>query len=114
MSRRALVPLLVVLGAAGIAGGALPRWWTVHWTHPLLGTQTATFTGRQLSPALFALALVALAGIGAVAAAHGPLRRTIGALLAAVGALTVVTVVSALSSIPSALVREVNPQVERI
>lgn len=114
MSRRALVPLLVVLGAASIAGGALPRWWTVHWTHPLLGAQTATFTGRQVSPALFALALVAVAGIGAVAAARGVLRRIVGALLAAVGALTVVAVVSALSSIPATLVHDANPQVERI
>lgn len=114
MSRRALIPLLVVLGAASTAGGALPRWWTVHWTHPLLGAQTSTFTGRQVSPALFALALVAIAGIGAVAAARGVLRRIVGALLAAVGGLTLVAVVSALSSLPTTLVHDANPQVERI
>lgn len=114
MRARAVVPALVVLGAAATAGGALPRWWTVHWTHPLLGAQTSTFTGRQMSPALFALALVAVAGIGAVAAARGWLRRIIGLLVAATGAVTIAAVASGLTSTPAALVHDANPQVERI
>jgi hypothetical protein len=108
------VPALVVAGAAAIAGGALARWWSVRWSHPMLGEQTSTFTGRQAAPALLVTALVAVAGLGAVAAARGALRRVIGLLVAAAGALAVVAVWSGIGSVPADRVTEANPQVQRI
>ncbi len=109
-----LVPLLVVLGAAAIAGGAITRWWTVHWVHPMLGEQTSSFTGRQVAPALLVIALVAVAGLAAVAAARGVLRRVIGLLVGVAGGLAVLAAWSGAAGIPVERISEANPQVERV
>lgn len=113
-SGRARVPLLLVLGAALVAGGALARWWTVEWVQPLQGPRTDGVTGRQAAPALLALALVAVAGLGATAAVRGLGRRLIGLLIAAAGIAAGVAVVLAVAEVPESVIREANPQVERV
>lgn len=114
MTPRVVAPASVVLGAAAAAGGSLPRWWTVHWVHRMLGTQTTEIVGRQAAPSLLVMAAVAIAGIGAAAAAGNVPRRVIGLLLSVVGALSVVVVVSAARSLPAAVITERYPQLERI
>lgn len=114
MTPRVVAPASVVLGAAAAAGGSLPRWWTVHWVHRMLGAQTTEVVGRQAAPSLLVMAAVAIAGIGAVAAAGNVPRRVIGLLLAVVGALMVVVVLSAARSLPGAVITERYPQLERV
>lgn len=114
MRSRAAAPTLVVLGAVVVGGGTLPRWWTAHWVQPILGEQATGITGRQAAPALLVIALVAMAGIGAVAAARGVLRRIIGLLVAVAGILAVIAAVAGSRSLPAAVVTDAHPQLERI
>lgn len=111
---RGRVPLLLVLGVALLAGGALTRWWTVEWVQPLQGPRADGVTGRQAAPALLALALVAVAGLGAAAAVRGVGRRLIGVLIAATGVGGIVAVVLAVTEVPESVIREAHPQVERV
>jgi len=114
VTSRSAAPAAVLIGAAAVAGGSLPRWWTVHWVHRMLGPQTTEIVGRQVAPSLLVMAAVAIAGIGAVAAAGSVPRRVIGLLLAAVGGLVVVVVVSTARSLPAAAITERSPQLERV
>jgi uncharacterized membrane protein (TIGR02234 family) len=102
------------MGAVAVAGGALPRWWTAHWLQPMLGEQITGVTGRQAAPALLVIALVAVAGIGAVAAARGAVRRIIGLLVAVAGVLAVIAAVVGTRSLPTAVITDAHPQLERI
>lgn len=114
MTPRLMAPAAVVLGAVAAAGGSLPRWWTVHWVHRMLGAQSTEIAGRQAAPSLLVMAAVAIAGIGAVAAAGNVPRRLIGLLLVVVGGLVVVVVISAVRSVPGSVVTERYPQLERV
>ncbi|MFC4020243.1 Trp biosynthesis-associated membrane protein [Micromonospora sp. GCM10011542] len=79
--------VLLCLAGAGLALWAATRGWTVELTArpaPLPPVREAR-TGAALLPWLPALALVALAGGGAVLATRGRLRRLLGALLAVLG-----------------------------
>lgn len=113
-SGRGRVPLLLLLGALLLAGGALARWWTVEWVQPLQGNRTDGVTGRQAAPALLALALVAVAGLGAAAAVRGVGRRLIGVLIAVTGIGGALASVLAATRIPEQVIREAHPQVERV
>ncbi|WP_246568215.1 Trp biosynthesis-associated membrane protein [Polymorphospora rubra] len=81
------VAVLLGLVGAGLASYAATRTWAVELIPrpaPLPPTRTAA-TGGDLLPWLTALALVALAGAGAVLATRGVVRRIVGALLALIG-----------------------------
>jgi hypothetical protein len=86
--RRALaVALLLCLAGAAVALFAGSRTWAVELTArpaPLPMART-TRTGGDLLPWLPALALVGLAGAGAVLATRGAARRLLGGLLLLVG-----------------------------
>ncbi|MDG4805265.1 Trp biosynthesis-associated membrane protein [Micromonospora sp. WMMD1120] len=86
--RRALTyAVLLCLAGAGLALWAATRGWSVELTArpaplpPVRGTRT----GASLLPWLPALAVVTLAGAGAVLATRGRVRRVLGVLLAALG-----------------------------
>ena len=99
--RREMV-LLLVLGAAGagLALLALRQGWAQVRTHapsPLPDSVT-TETGQALVPAAGALALAALAGLAAVLATRGVLRRIAGVVLAGFGVGIAVTVSAGISA----------------
>jgi uncharacterized membrane protein (TIGR02234 family) len=100
-ARRELV-LLLVLGAAGagLTLLALRQGWAQVRTHapsPLPDSVT-TETGQALVPAAGALALAALAGLAAVLATRGVLRRIAGVVLAGFGVGIAVTVSAGISA----------------
>jgi uncharacterized membrane protein (TIGR02234 family) len=100
-ARREMV-LLLVLGAAGagLALLALRQGWAQVRTHapsPLPDSVT-TETGQALVPAAGALALAALAGLAAVLATRGTVRRIAGVVLAGFGVGIAVTVSAGISA----------------
>ncbi|MFF5172137.1 Trp biosynthesis-associated membrane protein [Micromonospora sp. NPDC000089] len=79
--------VLLCLAGAGLAWWASTRTWSVELTaRGSLPTARQARTGADLLPWLSALALVGLAGGGAVLATRGRVRRLLGALLALLGA----------------------------
>lgn len=86
--RRALA-LAVALCAVGsaVAWFAATRTWNETVTHRVapLPPSTAAQTGDQVMPGLAALAVVGLAGAGAILATRGLARRLVGVLLMLVG-----------------------------
>jgi hypothetical protein len=86
--RRLTIAVLLCLVGAGVAVFATSRTWSVDVTPrpaPLPSVRVAR-TGGDLLPWVPALALVGLAGAGAVLATRGLVRRLIGALLVFAGA----------------------------
>jgi uncharacterized membrane protein (TIGR02234 family) len=85
--RRLLAYTVVVcLGGAGLALYGVTRVWSVVVTaRPGLSDVRATRTGAEVLPWLPALALVGLAGAGALLATRGRARRILGGVLAGVG-----------------------------
>ncbi len=84
------------LAGAGLALFALSRVWSVQVTaRPGLSDLRTARTGGGELPWLPALALVALAGAGALLATRGTARRAVGVLLAVVGVATAVGTVAA-------------------
>jgi len=88
MSRRSyLLSLLACLAGAGLAAYGATRTWSVQVTpRPGLSDLRTVATGTDIAPWLIGLALVGLAGTGALLATHGWLRRGLGGLLVLVGA----------------------------
>ena len=88
MSRRAyLLALLACLAGAGLAAYAATRVWSLQVTaRPGLSDLRTARTGADVEPWLIGLALVALAGTGALLATAGRVRRGLGVLLILVGA----------------------------
>jgi uncharacterized membrane protein (TIGR02234 family) len=83
------------LAGAGLALYAATRTWSVEVTErPGLSDLRATTTGAAHEPWLAGLALVALAGAGALLATRGLPRRLVGVLLAAAGAAVAVGAVA--------------------
>jgi uncharacterized membrane protein (TIGR02234 family) len=88
MNRRShLVAIVACLAGAGLTLYAVTRTWSVRVETrtglPELRTET---TGADAQPWLIGLALVALAGTGALLATRGVVRRILGGLLAVAGA----------------------------
>ncbi|MFC0003235.1 Trp biosynthesis-associated membrane protein [Micromonospora siamensis] len=78
--------VLLSLAGAGLALYAATRTWTVELTdRPPLPPTRAVRTGAALLPWLPALAVVGLAGGGALLATRGAVRRALGALLGLLG-----------------------------
>ncbi len=88
MNRRPyLLTLVACLAGAGLAAYAATRVWSVTVvTRPGLSDLRTERTGADIEPWLIGLALVALAGTGALLATHGRVRRGLGVLLALTGA----------------------------
>ncbi|WP_435820031.1 Trp biosynthesis-associated membrane protein [Micromonospora purpureochromogenes] len=79
--------VLLCLAGAGLAFWAATRTWSVEVTpRGSLPSARQGRTGADLLPWLSALALVGLAGGGAVLATRGRVRRLLGGLLALLGA----------------------------
>jgi uncharacterized membrane protein (TIGR02234 family) len=79
--------VVACLAGAGLALYAATRVWSVHVTvRPGLTSLRATSTGAAHAPWLIGLAVVALAGAGALLATRGLARRVLGALLIVTGA----------------------------
>ena len=88
MSRRSyLLSLLACLAGAGLAAYAVTRTWSVQVVQrPGLSDLRTARTGVDVAPWVIGLALVGLAGTGALLATYGRVRRALGVLLALVGA----------------------------
>jgi uncharacterized membrane protein (TIGR02234 family) len=87
MNRRSYALTLVAcLAGAGLALYAVTRTWSLHVT-PRTGMSDlrTVRAGADVEPWVIGLALVALAGTGALLATRGWARRTLGALLTLVG-----------------------------
>jgi uncharacterized membrane protein (TIGR02234 family) len=103
----ALALLLDLIGA-GAAVLITSRPWqtiTVDRARPL-GDVSVEITGRSLDGALLGLTLIALAGVVAVLATKGIVRRVIGALIALAGALLAVRALANLSAVGPVRARE--------
>ncbi|AGZ40348.1 hypothetical protein AFR_10295 [Actinoplanes friuliensis DSM 7358] len=78
--------VLFCLAGAGLAVYAVTRTWSeVVTERPGLSALRAIRTGADLEPWVIGLALVALAGAGALLATRGIVRRVLGGLLALAG-----------------------------
>lgn len=87
MRRRSYALSLVAsLAGAGLACYAVTRTWSIELT-PRTGMSDlrTVHTGTDLEPFVLGLAVVALAGTGALLATHGWLRRALGVLLTLAG-----------------------------
>jgi uncharacterized membrane protein (TIGR02234 family) len=79
--------VVACLAGAGLSLYAASRVWSVHVTvRPGLTNLRSTTTGAAHTPWLVGLALVALAGAGALLATHGVVRRVLGVVLIVTGA----------------------------
>ena len=90
--RQLAVVVLVCAAASGLVLFAVTRVWLVETTprpEPL-GPLVQSHTGASLMPALPAMALVMLAGAGAILASRGIARQVIGGLIALAGVATAV------------------------
>jgi uncharacterized membrane protein (TIGR02234 family) len=98
----AVALLLDLLGAVGVLLIATRTWQTVTTPRPApLHDDVLDMTGRTVDAAPTALALVALAGVVAVLATRGVVRRVVGGLLAVAGLALVwrsITAAGALST----------------
>jgi uncharacterized membrane protein (TIGR02234 family) len=84
--RRLTVAVLLCASGAGLALYGVTRTWSEIVTErPGLSALRAVRTGADLAPWVIGLALVALAGAGALFAVRGLARRVLGALLALAG-----------------------------
>jgi uncharacterized membrane protein (TIGR02234 family) len=94
-SRRLASAVLACAAGAGLAVYAATRTWSVHVVaRPGLSDLRTARTGAEQSPLLVGLALVALAGAGALLATRGAVRRALGGLLALAGAAVAVVAVA--------------------
>jgi uncharacterized membrane protein (TIGR02234 family) len=85
--RTQLVSVLACLAGAGLTLYAVTRVWSVQVeTRPGLSDLRTEQTGAESQPWLIGLALVALAGAGALLATRGTVRRGLGVLLTVIGA----------------------------
>jgi uncharacterized membrane protein (TIGR02234 family) len=88
MTRRSYyLALLACLAGAALALYAITRTWSIHLTpRPGMSALREARTGTDIEPWVTGLALVALAGTGALLATSGWARRAVGLLLALAGA----------------------------
>ncbi|GAB2589762.1 hypothetical protein Aab01nite_41180 [Paractinoplanes abujensis] len=90
-----LLALLACLAGAGIAAYGATRTWSVEITpRPEMSNLRTVRTGVDIAPWVIGLALVGLAGTGALLATHGRLRRALGGLLMLVGAGVAISAVA--------------------
>ena len=84
--RRLAYSVLLCAAGAGLALYGVTRTWSeIVTARPGMSSLREVRTGADLAPWVIGLALVALAGAGALLATRGLARRLLGALLALVG-----------------------------
>lgn len=84
--RRLAATVLLCAAGAGLAVYGVTRTWSEIVTpRPGLSSLRETHTGADSAPWVIGLALVALAGAGALLATRGLVRRVLGGLLAVAG-----------------------------
>jgi uncharacterized membrane protein (TIGR02234 family) len=84
--RRLAATVLLCVAGAGLAVYAVTRTWSeIVTARPGLSSLRDVRTGADLEPWVIGLALVALAGAGALLATRGLARRLLGGLLALAG-----------------------------
>ncbi len=94
MVRRLAHAAVAGLAGAGLALYGATRVWSVEVTpRPGLSDLRTSTTGADAQPWLIALALIALAGPGALLATRGPVRRLLGGLIALVGLGVAITAI---------------------
>jgi uncharacterized membrane protein (TIGR02234 family) len=91
----ALCSLALVLAAALLWVSSALVWYRVTAQVPLRGPVPVAFTGAQVWAPVLGLAPLALAGVAALLALAGPLRRGFGVLVALLGGWAVVASVRA-------------------
>jgi uncharacterized membrane protein (TIGR02234 family) len=106
-----------IIGAAALLLIATRDWQTVTTVRPRpFGTDVLELTGRTIDGAITALALVALAGVVAVIATKGTVRRVVGALVAVAGVALVWRISMSFAAVGDArarsLVHAKHPQVD--
>lgn len=85
--RRLAATVLLCAAGAGLAAYGVTRTWSeIVTARPGLSSLRDLRTGAEVAPWVIGLALVALAGAGALLATRGVARRLLGGLLALVGA----------------------------
>ena len=85
--RRLAWTLILCVAGAGLASYAITRTWSEQvTTRTGMSALREARTGADIEPWVLGLALVALAGAGALLATRGLFRRLLGGLLAVVGA----------------------------
>jgi uncharacterized membrane protein (TIGR02234 family) len=105
-----------IVGAAAVLLIATREWQTITTVrqHPF-ADDVVGVSGRTVDGAVTALALVALAGVVAVIATKGTVRRVIGALVALSGLVTLARIVLAMPAVSDSrardLVHAAHPQV---
>jgi uncharacterized membrane protein (TIGR02234 family) len=102
----ALALLLDVIGAAGALVLAVRHWQTVTTPRPApLHDDVLQLSGRTVDSAPTALALVALAGVVAVLATRGLVRRIVGGVIALAGVGLVWRAIAATGAVSTARAR---------
>ncbi len=110
--RRRALPLLALLVGSGLmALAAAPTWYSQGYGQGL--TASLKRTGSQAAPGLLPLALVGLAGIAAVLASRGLLRRLVGVVVTVLGGIAMVVAVSGLAHPPADAGGDNGPPVAR-
>jgi uncharacterized membrane protein (TIGR02234 family) len=110
--RPAVLALLVILGAAALAGASALTWWTQTHVDSLSGAVSTKATGGRTDPLLIPVALIGLAGFGAALATSGILRRAVGGLLLLGGGLATGLSVAGLVAAPGSLHTDLTRPVE--
>ena len=108
----AVLALLVLAGAAAVAGAGSLTWWHQQHLDALAGSISTTATGSQTDALLVPTALVGLAGFGAALATTGLLRRLVGLLLLVGGGVTAVLAIVGATSAPARLLTALSRPAE--
>jgi uncharacterized membrane protein (TIGR02234 family) len=99
----AIALLIEIVGAAGVLLVSTRTWQTITTLRPRpFADDVLRISGRGIDTACTALALVGLAGVVAVLATRGVVRRGVGALVALAGAGIVWRSISALPAVSAA------------
>ena len=95
MTRRLAYAAVAYLAGAGLALYGATRVWSVEVTpRPGLSDLRTSTTGADAQPWLVALALIALAGPGALLATRGLIRRLLGGLIVVAGLGVVIAAIA--------------------
>ncbi len=101
--RLALLVVAALAGAGCCAGASGLTWWAREYHDALTGQIRMAASGSALLGELVPVALVALAGLGAMFASRGPVRRAVGVLVALGGLLVVIRACLATTTAPDGL-----------
>ncbi|HVL85627.1 MAG TPA: Trp biosynthesis-associated membrane protein [Pseudonocardia sp.] len=92
----------LALAAAALWAASALDWYRVTADVPLRGPVDVAVTGAQVQPGLTGVGLAALAAVAALVATGGPVRRTLGLVLAVAGLLLAGSALRAFAGSPFA------------